>query len=177
MQSARANSSELPVDARDVSNYILDVADRISISVSNLSLQKILFFCHGNFLTHYDKPLFHNPIEAWKFGPVVRSVYDSFRSFGAEPITARALHSDALEGRVFVEPFLPDDSTKEFLDKVILSYAQMSPSSMVYLSHAHGGPWAAALASHRDAANVGLRIDDQLIKERFNAIDRAIHRI
>jgi uncharacterized phage-associated protein len=66
----RSPSSELPADARDIANYVLDLADNVSVAVSNLALQKILFFCHGNFLVHYDLQLFHNPIEAWKFGPV-----------------------------------------------------------------------------------------------------------
>ena len=156
--------SVLPVDARDVANYILDVADQHAIPITNLALQKILYFCQGNFLTHYDKHLFHNPIEAWKFGPVIRSVYESFRIFGSEPIAARVLHNDALDRRVYAEQFEPDGPTRDFLNTIILSFAKMSPSSLVHLTHAHGGPWQSALEEHQQRANVGLRIDDEAIR-------------
>jgi uncharacterized phage-associated protein len=167
--------SKLPVDARDVANYILDVADEWGTSISNLALQKILFFCHGNFLVHFNVALLHNPFEAWRFGPVIRSVYEAFKVFGRSPITARALHVDALDERVFVEPLVPSPQVKEFLDKVILSYAAMSPSSMVHLTHTHEGPWETALSASKTAANIGMRIDNEIIKTRFAKVGARNH--
>ncbi|MEJ1969548.1 MAG: type II toxin-antitoxin system antitoxin SocA domain-containing protein [Rhizomicrobium sp.] len=159
--------SVLPVDARDIANYILDVADQNAVPITNLALQKILYFCQGNFLVHFEKHLFHNPIEAWKFGPVVRSVYESFRDFGSAPISARVLHSDALDQRVFAERFEPDSTTRDFLNAIILSFAKMSPSTLVDLTHTHGGPWRSAVQEHQQRANIGLRIDDEVIRARF----------
>jgi Uncharacterized phage-associated protein len=167
MVSSGKYHSELPVDARDVANYILDVADRNNAPITNLALQKILFFCHAIFLIQCRSPLIHNPIEAWRMGPVVRSVYDAFRCFGREPITARAVHSDPLDERVFVVPFSPSERVREVLEPIITSYAQMNPMGLVYLSHVHGGPWHAALEDYVTKANVGLRIDDETIIARF----------
>jgi len=171
-------ASTLPVDARDLANYILDVADVNCSTISNLALQKILYFCHANFLVHFDTPLFHNPIEAWRFGPVVRSVYETFRVFGREPITARALHLDPLDGRVFVVPFRPAADAKYFLENVISAYSKMDAFALACLTHEQDGPWSAALEAYGTTANVGLRIEDDLIRERFcKSKARIIHMI
>ena len=45
-------------------------------NITNLSLQKILYFCHLAFLGENEgKPLFDKNFEAWELGPVLRSVY------------------------------------------------------------------------------------------------------
>jgi len=44
-------------DGREVANYVLDYADESGVSVTNLSLQKITYFCHVWFLISANKPL------------------------------------------------------------------------------------------------------------------------
>ena len=46
-----------------------------SAQMSLLRLQKFLYYCQGWSLALLGEPLFHQPIEAWKHGPVVREVY------------------------------------------------------------------------------------------------------
>lgn len=58
-------------------------------SVTNLKLQKILYYVQGYFLAKFDRPLFPDEIQAWKFGPVVPSVYYEFSSYGPDTLKAR----------------------------------------------------------------------------------------
>lgn len=51
-------------------------------TISNLKMQKLLYYAQGHFLATYQKPLFNEKIEAWKYGPVVKKVYDRFKKYG-----------------------------------------------------------------------------------------------
>ena len=47
--------------------------------ISNLKLQKLLYYAQGIYLALYDEPLFEEPIVAWQYGPVVESVYQQYK--------------------------------------------------------------------------------------------------
>ncbi|OQY42717.1 MAG: hypothetical protein B6240_13665 [Desulfobacteraceae bacterium 4572_87] len=46
--------------------------------ISNLKLQKLVYYAQGFYLALYDEPLFNEPIEAWTHGPVIRELYRSY---------------------------------------------------------------------------------------------------
>lgn len=54
--------------------------------ISNLKLQKLLYYAQGVFLAVTDKPLFDDDIVAWLQGPVVESVYHQYKANGAQGI-------------------------------------------------------------------------------------------
>lgn len=68
--------------------------------ISNLKLQKLLYYAQGCFLALKDRPLFSDPIVAWQHGPVVESVYHYYKQYGAN-------------GIVFDEDFDFSDFTQE----------------------------------------------------------------
>src|SRR5690348_2726800 len=80
----------MPYDPRAVANYFLDLASVDGESISPLKLQKLLYFGHGWHLAITGEPLLSERIRAWKYGPVVESIYYQFRRFGNRPITTRA---------------------------------------------------------------------------------------
>ena len=51
-----------------------------------LKLQKLLYFAQGYSYAFYDQELFCEDMEAWVHGPVVPSVYYTYRSFSFNPI-------------------------------------------------------------------------------------------
>jgi len=55
-------------------------------SISNLKLQKLLYYAQGSFLAVYGEPLFDDKIMAWQHGPVVESVYREYKANGSEGI-------------------------------------------------------------------------------------------
>ena len=73
-------------DAIDVANHILNHLHGKRRSISNLKLQKILYFIQAQFLITYGEPCFRDPILAWDSGPVVKSVFDEYKIFGAGSI-------------------------------------------------------------------------------------------
>ncbi|WP_338660965.1 Panacea domain-containing protein [Paraclostridium sordellii] len=75
-------------DAMDVAEYVLWFCETMrNRPISNLRLQKILYYIQGSYLSDFDEPIFDNKIEAWTYGPVVPDVYYSYNSFVGNKIT------------------------------------------------------------------------------------------
>ena len=75
-------------DALDVAEYVLWYCEnKLKTPITNLQLQKILYYIQGKSLELYNKPLFDNNIEAWDYGPVIPDVYYEYNRFIANPIT------------------------------------------------------------------------------------------
>lgn len=54
--------------------------------LTNLKLQKLLYYQQGYHLAAFGTPLFSENIEAWMYGPVVPTVYDEFSSYGSSAL-------------------------------------------------------------------------------------------
>lgn len=72
--------------AMDLANYIVDKCIKDNAPITNLQLQRLLYFVQKDFLKR-GSPAFSDYIEAWEFGPVVPNVYFYFCGFGATPIS------------------------------------------------------------------------------------------
>lgn len=73
--------------AKSVANYVIAYGMKIGHPVSNLQLQKILYYIQVYFLKKKGIPFFKDEIEAWQFGPVIPTVYYQHAAFGPAPIT------------------------------------------------------------------------------------------
>ena len=73
--------------AIDIANALLCLADpNVGDVISHLKLQKQLYYTQGFSIAFYDKPIFDDEIVAWRYGPVVRNVYNHFKEYGAGAI-------------------------------------------------------------------------------------------
>jgi uncharacterized phage-associated protein len=74
----------------ELANHVIAVAQENNLSVSNLELQKILYFTLRNSRNVLDeetiKETYDDPFLAWPYGPVARKQNRRFRSFGCSPI-------------------------------------------------------------------------------------------
>ena len=57
------------------------------IPLSPMKLQKMIYFAYRDYLQQTGNQIFSEPFSAWKYGPVVESVYYQFNAFGAKSIT------------------------------------------------------------------------------------------
>lgn len=75
-------------DALDVAEYVLWYCENtLKKPITNLQLQKILYYIQGRYIGEHREPLFDNDMEAWSYGPVIPDVYYEYKSFISEPIT------------------------------------------------------------------------------------------
>lgn len=72
----------------DVCRYIINYSNKRKYGISNLKLQKVLYFVQAFFLMNKknNEPCFAEPIEAWEFGPVVPVAYREYKRFGSTDI-------------------------------------------------------------------------------------------
>jgi uncharacterized phage-associated protein len=118
------------LDVFDAVNFILRAAGD-NHDVTNLKLNKLLYFAQGHFLARYGKPLFNEPFEAWQYGPVIRKVYDRYKCCGNTAIT------------LCDDPDAPiDTSCFDLLVDVMREYNKYTASYLVNVSHMDGTPWA-----------------------------------
>jgi len=80
--------------ALDIANYILNVANRDGDLISNLKMQKLLYYAQAWYLVNYGIPLFVDEIEAWELGPVIKAVYSHFKKFKSAPIIYKSTNKE-----------------------------------------------------------------------------------
>ncbi|MGV0161034.1 Panacea domain-containing protein [Mycobacterium colombiense] len=118
--------------ATTIAKWFVDWANSDDAELSNLKLQKLLYYAQGHYLADNDRPLFRDDIQAWSHGPVVPDVYHAFKGFGAGPIS---LQDD--------DPFEWDDvdsATSQFLAKVWNTYGSVAAWKLRNMTHAEA-PW------------------------------------
>lgn len=154
-------------DPRSIANLMLDEAKARGIKVTNLALQKLLYFAHGIYLTQRKQPLVSGYFEAWQYGPVHPAVYRAFKGAGADAIEIRAVARDPLTGKTRELPLPTDHDVKELVAEVVWRYGKLSPGRLVDLSHAKGSPWDVVVDKARTSVAFGMRIPDNVILDRF----------
>lgn len=148
-----------------IARYIINYCNEKGYEITNLKLQKLLYFVQAVFLSLLNKPCFKEKIEAWKFGPVVREAYYEFKEYGNReipPITEYAGTEYYFAGKM--TPFDSSaicESDKELINKVIDTFGKYSASTLVKITHANG-PWKEVYAENQN--NV---IDSEKLKEVF----------
>ena len=75
--------------ATAVANDFLDLAGSESCPLSQMQVQKLLYFSHGWHLALRGEPLTVEPFEAWDYGPVVRRLWERLRKYGNKPVTEK----------------------------------------------------------------------------------------
>lgn len=156
-----------PYDPRAVCNALLDEAAKFGRPVSNLALQKLLYFAHGLYLIETGCPLVLGYFEAWQHGPVHPSAYAAFKLAKDQPITFRAQRQDPLSGQRHDLLEVTDEAALDRVRRVTRHYGPLSAGRLVALSHAKHAPWHYVVQSAKYAMVFGLRIPDNVIVERF----------
>jgi len=77
-----------------VADFFINVFGEES-DMTHLKLQKLLYYAQGVHLARIGTPLFDDPIEAWKHGPVVSSVYGKYSQCGYEVIHPTGANVDS----------------------------------------------------------------------------------
>ncbi|UNK42138.1 DUF4065 domain-containing protein [Luteimonas sp. S4-F44] len=156
-------------DGRAIANMILDIADSNGREVTNLSLQKIIFFCHGWCIAKLGKPLIKQDFEAWQYGPVLQHVYREFRSCDRSPIKIRAKQLDPISGnRIEIRAKL-EPEIEEIVRESTRFYSRLRPGTLVEMSHAPDGPWD-KVWNHSGTINPGMRMSNEDIGKYFSSL-------
>jgi uncharacterized phage-associated protein len=107
------------------------ICERSGWTVTQLSLQKILYLAHMVHLGRGHGPLVQGNFEAWDYGPVHPILYHKVKSFGAKPIP-----------NVFWSQEVVDGTTREILEEACDNLLHLTPGALVQNTHWKDGAWA-----------------------------------
>lgn len=144
------------MDAMDVADFFIATANEGNPEeddgMTNMKLNKLMFFAQAASMQRFGKPLFDTPIEAWDYGPVVRDVYRTFKGYQRDAISKVARPFDWKS---------IDPDTLNLLCDVYRTYARdYSAIGLMRMTHRPGTPWAESYEKGR--SNV---IPNRLIRE------------
>ena len=100
-----------------------------TLEITNLKLNKLVYYTQVESLRCYGEALFCDDIEAWQYGPVVPEVYSVYKRFGRERIPREA-----------AVDLLPKYA-EEIVCTVASTYGKLTAFDLVSLSHRTGGAW------------------------------------
>lgn len=125
----------------DIAKYILSV-----MKCTHLQLEKLVYMCYADYLCLTGKRLFDDRIYAFKFGPVIESVYEKYKGYkeivddvsiddestlGSKKMPARSRILFAEDGVLKIAQ----------IDSTIAKYGKCTAAELVEMTHVSGGPW------------------------------------
>lgn len=112
------------LSCHQVADYFLAQQDEDSGDITNLKLQKLVYYAQGFHLAIFDEPLFNEPIKAWTHGPVVPELYQKFKQYGSDVIPFANINWTNI-----------DKETLSFLDEVYSVFNQYSGWALRNMTH------------------------------------------
>lgn len=145
-------------DVLGVCRLIVNYSNEKNYNISNLKLQKLLYFIQAYFLAKKNKLCFDEEIQAWAFGPVVPKAYHAFRQYGGCNIPK--IRDDRVGNDIKKVEF--EKSDEQDIKNIVDVFSKYSASALVTLSH-NQDPW-------RDAYEEGKNreISTKSIGKYFN---------
>lgn len=139
-----------PASVESIADYLIAKSD----AISNLKLQKLLYYAQGWYLGLHSKPLFEARIEAWVHGPVVPPIFQKYRVYGWKNIPS---HNS-----------LPEISAAaaKHIDQVLRAYGRYTGTQLERLSHSEK-PWLDARNGIPDDVPSTAEITKESMREFF----------
>lgn len=119
------------MSAVELAKNIIVYAGMHDHQITNLKLQKMLYYVQGYFSAKFGKDLFEEDLVNWAYGPVVPAVYYEYCSYGASAIKPEAL-SKLFNG-------LTDKQTR-YICKILDKCLDYTARELVSMTHAEA-PW------------------------------------
>lgn len=119
--------------AIDAANFFIEIMKFDEDKPTNLKLNKLLYYAQGHALKRFGKTLFDEDIQAWDYGPVVETVYHTFKMYGNNGIGE--VYGD------FSEECFTEQEQRLLLD-IARVYGQFTGTALIDKTHVKGGPWS-----------------------------------
>ena len=164
------------VSASAVANKLIDIAksnDKSTIldNVTNLLINKTIYFVHGFYLLHHNQPVINvahkEYIEAWKYGPVVPSIYHEFKRFGKDIVSDYSIVDEETETdgtRQYIHKLPNNGNIVKIFDWFLDNFLKTHRAEeLVSITHVKNSPWYNVY--HQDDAR--KIIDNDIITPYF----------
>ena len=145
------------ITASTIADYIILARRAKGDKITQLKIQKLVYYVQAWHLGLYGSVIFSEEIEAWVHGPVIPSVRSRYRDLRWSPLPVPATSPD-LPSRIQVH-----------IDKVLSVYGDLSASDLEEISHVED-PWVKARANMQPSERSNCIIAKSAMKEYFSAL-------
>lgn len=157
LKQRRRGDGKMAYDVLEVSRHVINYSNKKGYGISNLKLQKILYFIQAYFLSYTNShdPCFIEKIEAWDFGPVIPRAYCEYKQYGSGNIPPvswyRQFDSDSLWSvrQITYHDDCISTKDKKLIDAVIDKFKDYSATDLVSLTHKQS-PWKDAYVPYEN---------------------------
>jgi uncharacterized phage-associated protein len=143
--------------AIQVANKILELANAKKDTITPMQMIKLVFMCHGWMLGICGRHLIKDPVEAWKYGPVIPDLYQAVRKFKSNPIEMIPCQ----------EPAKFDHDELQVIEQVYEKYGHRSGIVLSSMTHQKDSPWDIVVNKHN---NMGHQISNNLIEDYYHRL-------
>lgn len=151
----------MTVNVQRAADRLMELGYESGRPLTPIEVQKLLYFLEGWHLALVDEPLFDEDFIVWKHGPVIESVYNRLKRFGAAPAPRAEIAA----------PYGAElgERTLDLAQRVFETYREHDPGALVGLTHLPGTPWDEARRSNGvpKKTNSSVVIPKTKIKEWF----------
>lgn len=154
---------EPPYLPAHIANYFLWLAKEDGIKdMTTMKLIKLVYFGYAWYYALFNKKLFSEKIEAWRYGPVIPSIYHEFKRFNSKPIDSFSINYSLATEEITYPIVRSDDADiVQLLSAVWKVYRKKNGFELSEITHESNSPWHHA---YEQGENTPLR--DEQIKER-----------
>lgn len=134
---------------------------------------KLTYISHGYNLAIFNKPLISHQVEAWKYGPVIPSLYHTLKRFGGNDIDGlqfidRTNETSSMFLKEEYKELLDSGSeTLELLEVTWNLYKNLSGSQLSNLTHKPNTPWDKTWNVNKGHTFSGAQISNDSIKSHY----------
>ncbi|MDR1083411.1 MAG: DUF4065 domain-containing protein [Deltaproteobacteria bacterium] len=127
-----------------VANWLIEQNHYDRSELSPSKLQKLLYYAQGWFLATFDYPLFEDPVEAWRSGPCVNSVFKALNRQKLEEVTG-LIHGYLVENGVYrisiPKILFRSPKEEEFMISFWKKFSKIEPIIMINSTLNDDTPW------------------------------------
>jgi uncharacterized phage-associated protein len=147
-----------------IANYFIKKSLDEGEELTPMKLLKLVYIAHGWYLGLNGTALLDEGVEAWRYGPVVPSVYREFKKYGNNQISQLGyIFTDQMQ---IVTP-MADENKIQFLDKIWDVYKKYNGLELSTLTHEPGTPWDIVWNTENGKDIQGAIIRNNLIEQHY----------
>lgn len=145
-----------------IANFFLEKSFEEGHQLTPIQIIKLTYLAHGWHLGLKGEPLLGEPIEAWKYGPVVPSLYHLVKDYGRAPVDQLL----TVDGK---QQVLDRESTLvPLLERVWEVYGKRYDGMQLStLTHQDGTPWHEVWEARGGKTAMNCIIPNDLIQRHF----------
>lgn len=114
--------------AHEIASYIINWCHENNVAITNLKLQKLLYFVQGENCRITHSRLISNDFYAWQLGPVVPEVYFEYAMYSSSTLPKQKINVNL------------SSQDCDVINRTLIKYGVMPTWDLVELSHSQD-PW------------------------------------